>query len=282
MGSGSVLHMTGETRFTKLGSLYLRMPWTFLFTLIGVFSLSAFPFFSGFVTKSMIIDADFETHRLWAGFGLMIASAGTFLAGLKMVYFIWFGNNNCSQQVWERAADPVWNMNAAMAINAVLCIFVGSYTPYLYHMLPFHIAEYHPYTSFHISETMSVLLFSAFGFFLFKKKFVPEAKIILDMDWFYRLGGQVFLRFSQKRVQVVDNLVGEVYRAGGLIPLKLSALYVNLFDNRVVDGIVDGTASGVLNVGNRLRVVQRGALQENLMMSVSVMVFLVLTFLWFF
>ncbi len=36
MGCGSVLHMTGQSKFTELGGLWKKMPWTFLFTLIGV------------------------------------------------------------------------------------------------------------------------------------------------------------------------------------------------------------------------------------------------------
>ena len=62
MGCGTVLHMTGESRFTKLGGLYPKMPWTFLFTLIGGLSISAFPLFSGFISKSMIVAAGFESH----------------------------------------------------------------------------------------------------------------------------------------------------------------------------------------------------------------------------
>jgi multicomponent Na+:H+ antiporter subunit D len=280
MGCGTVLHMTGESRFTKLGGLYSRMPWTFLFTLIGGLSISAFPLFSGFVSKSMIVAAGFEDHKLWAAFGLMLASAGTFLhTGLKVPYFIWFGKNNCSKEIWDRAKDPGWNMNAAMAIAAGLCIFIGCYTPYLYNLLPFQPIAYHPYTAYHVSETLQVLLFTALGFFLFLKKLVPEPTISLDTDWFYRMGGRAFLWFAQKRVQFVDNVVGEIYRLGGLIPLKLAALVVGLFDNHVIDGIVDGFAGAIRGVGNRLRVAQRGALQENLTLVFAAGVILVIAIL---
>jgi multicomponent Na+:H+ antiporter subunit D len=280
MGCGTVLHMTGESRFTKLGGLYSRMPWTFLFTLIGGLSISAFPLFSGFVSKSMIVAAGFESHKLWAAFGLMLASAGTFLhTGLKVPYFIWFGKNNCSKEVWASAKDPGWNMNAAMAITAGLCIFIGCYTPYLYQMLPFQPVEYHPYTSYHVSETLQVLLFTALGFFLFLKKLTPEPVISLDTDWFYRRGGRAFLWLAQKRVQVVDNFVGEIYRVGGLLPLKVTSFLVGLFDNYVIDGLVDGVAAGVRGVGNRLRAAQRGALQENLTLAFAAVVVLVVAFL---
>ena len=282
MGCGSVLFMTGKSKFTELGGLYQKMPWTFLFTLVGGLSISAFPFFSGFVSKSMIVQAGFEDHKLWVGFLLMLASAGTFLhTGLKVPYFIWFGKNHCTKDTWDRAAEPPWNMITAMAITSFLCIFIGCYTPYLYRMLPYPV-DYHPYTAYHVSETLQVLLFTALGFFLLIKKLEPEAKISLDLDWPYRKGGRAFLWLAQKPVQLLDNGVGEIYRVGGLIPLMVSARLSAVFDNRVIDGAVDGFAAAIRNVGGRLRGAQRGLLQENLTVAFAVGAGLVLFFVWIF
>ncbi len=52
MSMGAVLHATGEMRGSELGGLYKRMPKTTLFCIIGAASISAFPLFSGFVSKS--------------------------------------------------------------------------------------------------------------------------------------------------------------------------------------------------------------------------------------
>lgn len=282
MGCGTVLHATGESRFTRLGGLYSRMPWTFLFTLIGGLSISAFPLFSGFVSKSMIVAAGFESHKLWVGFGLMLASSGTFLhTGLKVPYFIWFGKNHCTPETWERARDPGWNMTAAMVITSVLCVFIGCYTPYLYNLLPFPV-DYHPYTSYHISETMQVLLFTALGFFLLLKKLEPTPTISLDLDWFYRMGGRGFAWLARKPVQLLDDLVGECYRAGGLRGLSKTSSWVGRFDNRVIDGLVDGLAGTVRGLGGRLRSLQRGSVQESLTLALTVGLLLFLLFLYVF
>jgi multicomponent Na+:H+ antiporter subunit D len=80
MGCGSVLHMTGTSKFSELGGLYKKMPLAFVYTLIGGLSISAFPLFSGFVSKSMIVYAGFSEHMLWPAFLLTLASAGTFPA----------------------------------------------------------------------------------------------------------------------------------------------------------------------------------------------------------
>jgi multicomponent Na+:H+ antiporter subunit D len=282
MGCGAVLHMTGESKFTELGGLWKKMPWTFVFTLIGGLSISAFPLFSGFVSKSMIVAAGFEEGKLWVGFLLLLASAGTFLhTGLKVPYFIWFGKNQPKTEVWNRAAEPPWNMNAAMAIASFLCIFIGCYTPYLYKMLPYpeEAMKYVPYTAYHISETMQILLFTGLGFFLLLKKLVPEPKISLDMDWFYRMGGRAFLRFARRPVQTLDTFVGELYRLAGLLPLMLAAQAAALFDNYIIDGMVDGLASGVRGLGRRLRFAQRGQMQENLAFAFAVAAILIVAFI---
>jgi multicomponent Na+:H+ antiporter subunit D len=187
MGVGSVLYMTGKSKFSDLGGLYEKMPWAFVYTLIGGLSISAFPLFSGFVSKSMVVAAAWDDHLTWAALGLTLASAGTFLhTGLKVPYFIWFGKNNCSKETWEKAADPPWNMHVAMIIASFLCIFIGVYTPYLYNMLPNQPVIYAPYTAYHLAEALQILLFTALGFFLLLKKLAPEPTISIDMDWLYR------------------------------------------------------------------------------------------------
>lgn len=279
MGCGAVLHMTGESKFTELGGLWKKMPWTFVFTLIGGLSISAFPLFSGFVSKSMIVQAGFEQHKLWVGFLLLLASSGTFLhTGLKVPYFIWFGKNQPKAEVWARAAEPPLNMNVAMAITSVLCIFIGCYTPYLYKMLPYPV-DFQPYTSYHIFETLQILLFTGLGFFLLLKKLVPEPTISLDLDWFYRMGGRAFLWVARKPIQFADTLVGELYRLAGLVPLMLTASVAGLFDNEVIDGLVDGVAEGVRGIGRRLRFVQRGQMQESLAFAFAVAAVLIVAFL---
>lgn len=281
MGCGAVLHMTGTSKFTELGGLYKKMPKTFVYTLIGGLSISAFPLFSGFVSKAMIVAAGFEVENYWAAFLLTLASAGTFLhTGLKVPYFIWFGKNRCSKKTWQRAEDPPKNMQWAMFMAAVLCIFVGCYTPYLYDMLPYPqiAAEYHPYSAYHIAETLQILLFTALGFFLLLKKLAPEPTISLDLDWFYRKGGRLFYWLARKPVQTADTAVGEAWDREGIVPLMRTARFWSWFDWHVIDTVVDGTARNVRALGGKLRLMQRGRLQTSIT-YMAVLMALALAFL---
>ncbi|MBL9127388.1 MAG: Na(+)/H(+) antiporter subunit D [Verrucomicrobiales bacterium] len=279
MGCGAVLHMTGRSKFTELGGLYRRMPWTFVFTLIGGLSISAFPLFSGFVSKSMIVAAGFEEHRLGVGYLLMLASVGTFLhTGLKVPYFIWFGERRCSDETWNRAAEPPWNMGLAMALASILCVFIGCRPGWLYGMLP-HPAEYRPYTSYHVSETLLVLLFTAVGFFLLIRKLAPEATISVDLDWFYRKGGRLFLRCAKGPLQFLDDAFGRLYRAAGLAGVKGTSGGVSWFDGRIVDALVDGIGAWVRGTGGWLRGLQRGSVQESLLLALGAAALVLLGFL---
>jgi multicomponent Na+:H+ antiporter subunit D len=257
MGAGAVLEMTGKSKLNELGGLYKQMPLAMIFTVIGGISISGFPLTSGFISKSMIIAAAGESHRTGLLLMMTLAAVGTFLSvGIKLPYFIWFGKDS-----GVRAKDAPWNMNLAMAIAAFLCFFIGIYPEYLYKMLPFPV-DYHPYTAYHLSETMQILGFTGLGFFLMVKKLKPEPKINLDLDWFYRKGARVFMVFASRPVVSSDNWVNDVYRRIGLRLTMALAKAISWFDWEGIDWTIDGSARGVVEVGNRVRSLMTGKIQH--------------------
>lgn len=282
MAAGSIVYTTGKSKFTDLGGLYKKMPLTFMFLLTGGLSVSAFPFLSGFVSKSMIISASFEEHLLWAGFLLTMVSAGTFLvAGLRLPYFLFFGENRCSDETWEKACDPPGNMTAAMAISSFFCLLVGCYLPFLYDMLPYSEVHFHPYSSYHLGETLQILALTALGFYFFKDRIKPQATISLDLDWFYRKGGQAFFWLAQKPIQAIDTAWGEIYRVVGLVSLMTTAKFWGWFDWHGIDGVVDGSARLVRNCGRYVsQALQRGQIQHTLYLTISFAAVVLLAFAW--
>ena len=135
-----------------------------IYTIIGGLSISAFPLFSGFVSKSMTVAAFGEKHIMWGFIGLMLASAGTYLhTGLKVPYFIWFGKDQ-----GIKAKEPPWNMELAMIIASIFCIGLGIFYKPLYALLPYPV-HFEPYTAYHTWESLQVLLFTQLGFFLLLK-----------------------------------------------------------------------------------------------------------------
>jgi len=257
MGAGAVLEMTGKSKLNELGGLYKRMPWAMIFTVIGGISISGFPLTSGFISKSMTIAAAGESHRVGLMIMMILASVGTFLSvGIKLPYFIWFGKDSGVE-----AKEAPWNMNLAMAIAAFFCFFLGIFPNYLYKMLPFPV-QYHPYSAYHLSETLQILGFTGLGFFIMVKKLKPEPKINLDLDWFYRKGARVFMRFASRPVLSSDSWINDVYRSIGLRITMALAKAISWFDWEGIDWTIDGSARGVVEGGNRLRSLMTGKIQH--------------------
>jgi multicomponent Na+:H+ antiporter subunit D len=196
MSAGAVLHVTGKIRCTDLGGLYKTMPLTALFCMIGAASISAFPLFSGFVSKSMIVSAAAHHKLTVVWLLLQFASAGVFHhAGIKVPFFTFFGHDS-----GVRAKEPPLNMLIAMGMAAFLCVFLGVYPQPLYHILPFPV-EYVPYTAAHVVGQLQLLMFGALAFTLLILSGVYPAEmraINLDTDWVYRKGAGLFYAFFDK------------------------------------------------------------------------------------
>lgn len=182
MGAGAVLYATGKSKLTELGGISGRMRAVVALYMIGAFSISGFPLFNGFISKSIIVSAAGESHLDWAMLLLILASVGTFLhTGLKLPYFTWFGESKS-----EITVRPVpRNMIAAMGAGAFLCFLFGVWPDLLYRHLPYPIS-YEPYTVYHLVEATQILTFTMIGFWILRKKLKGEPKIALDTDWFYR------------------------------------------------------------------------------------------------
>ena len=183
MGAGAAIHATGGRRtLTALGGIAGRMRTVVALYMIGALAISAFPLFSGFTTKSMVIFAAEEEHLAWAVALLYLASVGTFLhTGLKLPYFTWFGPRRDDIRV-----GPVpKNMIVAMIGAAALCVGIGVYPQPLYNILPSP-NNYEAYTAEHVVTTLQLLVFTAIAFWLLLHKLSGESTITIDTDWLYR------------------------------------------------------------------------------------------------
>ncbi|VAW85360.1 Na(+) H(+) antiporter subunit A [hydrothermal vent metagenome] len=203
MSMGAVLYRAGNINGSDLGGLYKTMPKTTVLCIVGALSISAFPLFSGFISKSMVmtamIDADFG--YLWLL--MLFASAGVFHhAGIKIPYFAFFAHDS-----GLRPQEAPTNMLIAMSIAAVLCIFLGTQPQYLYALLPWEMS-YWPYDATHVLAQLQLLFFSALAFVWLNKKgmYPPELRSTnLDVEWIYRKSipkwiqsGVLILRYTKE------------------------------------------------------------------------------------
>jgi len=225
MTMGAVLFRTGKINGSELGGLYKSMPFTTGFCIVGAASISAFPLFSGFVSKSMVMVAALEEGYPVIWLALLFASAGVFHhAGIKIPFFAFFSHDS-----GIRVPEAPRNMLIAMGLAAAICIFNGSYPWVLYSMLPFPV-EYAPYTWAHILTQCQLLFFSALAFCWLKLTglYPPELPgINIDAEWSYRkglpvivrwivsIGGAIRLDALQRLHRRLERFLGQIYRHHG-------------------------------------------------------------------
>ena len=225
MSVGAVLHRTGTSKASELGGLYRTMPLTAIFCLVGAASISAFPFFSGFVTKSLIIDETAGAHYtlIWAV--LVFASAGVLShSGIKIPFFTFFAHDS-----GLRPKEAPTHMLLAMGITAAMCIYIGISPEFLYSLLPYEV-EFQPYTMSHVIGQLQLLLFAllAFGVLMRTGIHPPEIRAInLDADWLYRrLIPKVIVRVrsvvsriwqinSNFLMRRINNTIARLYKSHG-------------------------------------------------------------------
>jgi multicomponent Na+:H+ antiporter subunit D len=203
MGVGCPLVVLGTAKFNKLGGLYKYMPFSFWLTMIGGFSISAFPLFSGFVSKTMTIEAAELIHQPVIYLMLEGASIGTFLhTGLKLPWNIWLqGKNEPALEIQAKLKDSALNsplnMLIGMAILAFLCLFLGIFPNLLYNLLPYPV-EFKPYTLTRVFSLTQMFIFTFLGFWFLRKLVVGHPTYTLDTDWFVRIPGRLFLHFCRR------------------------------------------------------------------------------------
>ena len=184
MGMGAVLYRVGTCKASELGGLFKFMPITAICTIIGAISISAFPLFSGFVAKSLIMSALGKEGLVFVYFMLLFASAGVLHhSGIKIPFFAFFAHES-----GIKTKEAPLNMIIAMIIASTLCILIGVFPSYFYEILPYQI-QYQPYDFSHVVGQLQLLTFAAFAFICLWhfKIYPPELNsTVLNSDWIYR------------------------------------------------------------------------------------------------
>lgn len=133
IGTGSVLHATGERRMGRLGGLIRAMPWTAWLTLIGVLAIAGLPPLNGFVSEWLLLQAFLLTPGLTQSYlntlipvAAAVVTLAAALAAYVMVKFygvIFLGQPR--DPALAMAHEASWRERLGMLWLAGLCVLLG-------------------------------------------------------------------------------------------------------------------------------------------------------------
>ncbi len=238
MSVGAVLFRTGTAKASELGGLYRTMPFTTLFCLVGAASISAFPLFSGFVTKSLILDQAAYKHHEIIWFILVFASAGVLShSGIKVPFFAFFSHDS-----GLRPKEAPRHMLLAMGLTSALCIIIGILPGFLYAYLPFAV-DYKPYSTYHVVNQLQLLCFAILSFILIKwLNLLPKElrSINIDFDVVYRKLIPVILNF-------LSGFFGRFLKSIFVLRVSVGSMILPVLQKLIGS---DGSISRIWSTGN--------------------------------
>ncbi|GLW98410.1 NADH-quinone oxidoreductase subunit L [Microtetraspora sp. NBRC 16547] len=250
LGAGSVMHaMNDEVNMRKYGGLRKVMPITFATFLVGYLAIIGFPLLSGYFTKDGIIESAME-YSATLGWLAVLGAGITGFYMSRLVFMTFFG-----QKRWEADAHPHESpavMTLPLIILSVGSIFLGAFlilgNRFMTFLapavgLPEHLPSFHPFSVAGLATLALVAAGVALAWFKYGAAEVPVTA-----------PRGSFLTTFARRDLYGDALNEALFMRPGQWLTRLAVF----FDNRGIDGLVNGLAAGIGGTSGRLRRVQTG------------------------
>ena len=295
LGSGSVIHaMHHEQDMRKMGGLKKWMPITFVTFFISVLAIAGFPPFAGFFSKDEILWLTFTSpHGNKLVWFLALSGAGlTAFYMFRQLFMTFYGECRADHHTQEHLHESPHVMTmplVILAIGAVVAGFVGlpgvlggsQFAQWLEPVIQAH-EEAHASQALEwglMAVSVSVAVAGVvIAYLMYRRESLSPAVFVnLAGGFFYRL-------FDRK--WYFDEVYQVIFVSGTLLLARLGSLFdqyvidgiVNglatltrfvawldgLFDQYVVDGIVNLIANLTFAIGNKVRRVQTGNINSYL------------------
>ena len=255
LGAGSVMHgMNDEVDMRRYGGLRKLMPVTFVTFLFGYLAIIGVPPFAGYFTKDKIIEAAFDKGGVqgWTfGFIALLGAGITAFYMTRMVIMTFFGEKRWAPDTHPHESPTV--MTAPMAVLAFMSLVSGAllmlggrFVTFLEPVFGPEPVVTHPISP--VVLTVITLAVVALGVGLAYQQYatrpVPE---VAPVD------------VSPLTVAARRDLYGDVVNETLVMhPGQYLTRFLVFFDNRVVDGAVNGLAALIGGISARSRRIQTG------------------------
>jgi NADH-quinone oxidoreductase subunit L len=130
LGSGSVIHaMSNEQDMRKMGGIWRKIPLTYGLMWVGSLALAGIPFFAGYFSKDLIIEAAFArgtgvgTFAFWAG---IVAAFLTAFYSWRLLIMTFHGKPRASEEVMHHVHESPKVMTIPLIVLAVGAVGAGA------------------------------------------------------------------------------------------------------------------------------------------------------------
>jgi len=310
LGAGSVIHAAHTNDMFKMGGFRNKMPITFWTFLIATLAISGVPLFSGFFSKDAILTSALvfglanPAHIIL--FILALVSAGLTAFYMFRALFMTFYGKPKDEEIYSHIHESPSMMTIPMVILATLTILItldnwpgfqnlpkiGEFAGWFQHLIQKpaiitaavaiagetaeHAVSHE--TAHTIATWLSIFVAGTgilLAYLFYYKKSLSAKKVSKSLSSIYSLlrnkyyfdefyGASVIkgvLGLSRASAKFDDKIVDGAVNGTAKVGLYISRLS-RWFDDNIVDGAVDGTAYISDLLGSRLRRVQTGKIEN--------------------
>ena len=293
LGAGSVIHaMHHEQDMRKMGGLKVWMPVTFITFFISVLAIAGFPPFAGFFSKDEILWLA-ASNGHWTIWFLAVCGAGlSAFYMFRQLFMTFYGACRADHHTQEHLHESPQVMTIPLiilAVGAVLAGFVGlpgvlGGSQFAHWLEPVIHAHEEAHASHALEWGLMAVSVSVASLGVFLAYLMYRRESLSPAIFANLAGGSLYRLFDHK--WYFDEIYQVVFVNGTLLIARLGSL----FDQYIIDGIVDGSAAltrfvswlnglfdqyiidGIVNlianvtfgIGNKLRRVQTGNINSYL------------------
>ncbi|TVQ82202.1 MAG: NADH-quinone oxidoreductase subunit L [Micavibrio sp.] len=131
LGAGSVIHaMSDEQDMRKMGGIWKKIPVTYLMMWIGSLALAGIPFFAGYYSKDLILEAAFAADSpaglfaFWCG---VLAAFLTAFYSWRLIFMTFHGKPRADEKVMAHIHESPSIMRLPLYVLAAGSVFAGAF-----------------------------------------------------------------------------------------------------------------------------------------------------------
>jgi len=131
LGAGSVIHaMSDEQDMRKMGGIWKKIPFTYALMWVGSLALAGIPFFAGYYSKDLILEAAWAASSNSGYFAFWLGCLAAFLTAFyswRVLLLTFHGDFNSSKEVLNHVHESPIVMLIPLIVLAIGAIFSGWY-----------------------------------------------------------------------------------------------------------------------------------------------------------